>query len=159
MQYKTYDQLSIDELYAIAELRQQVFIVEQNSVYLDLDGLDQEALHYLVKLDLVESGLVKPDQVEAEQQLIGYGRLRVLPLSKQVKLERIVLQRSYRGTGIGRDLLKTMLADVQQFHSGFDITLASQTYACGFYRRLGFVEFGEPYDDGGIEHISMRFKT
>ena len=81
----------------------------------------------------------------------------LLPLSKQVKLERIVLQKSHRGTGIGQRLLKAMLAEVQQSHPGFNIMLSSQTYACEFYRRLGFVEFGESYDDGGIEHISMLY--
>jgi ElaA protein len=144
MYRKTFEQLNRDELYAIMQLRQHVFVVEQNSVYLDLDGLDQEAMHYLIKSD--------------NQQLIGYARRRILSLSKQIKFERIVLQKAFRASGMGKKLLQTMLHDVHQSHPDFVILLSSQTSACKFYRRLGFVEYGESYDDGGIEHIGMQFK-
>lgn len=143
MIYKTFEQLSRDDLYAIAKIRQDVFIVEQNSVYVDLDGLDQEAIHYLLE--------------DQKKLLIGYGRYRVLALSKQVKIERVVLLKQHRGKGKGESLINTMLQDIKATFVDFKIALSAQTTACEFYHRLGFVEFGEPYDDGGIEHIGMLY--
>lgn len=143
MIYKTFEQLSRDDLYAIAKIRQDVFIVEQNSVYVDLDGLDQEAIHYLLE--------------DKNKLLVGYGRYRVLELSKQVKIERVVLLKQHRGKGKGESLIKTMLKDIETNFVDFKIVLSAQTSAVKFYHRLGFVEFGTPYDDGGIEHIGMLY--
>ncbi|MCF2946684.1 GNAT family N-acetyltransferase [Paraglaciecola aquimarina] len=142
---KTFVQLTQDEIYAIAKLRQDVFIVEQNSIYQDLDGLDQSAIHYLLK------------QPQDQELLLGYGRVRAIESTKQIKIERIVLLKQARGKGFGKMMLQQMLADINQSYAEFNIVLSSQTYACEFYRQLGFVEYGEPYDDGGIEHISMLY--
>lgn len=152
---KTFEQLSRDDLYAIAKIRQDVFIVEQNSVYVDLDGFDQEAIHYLLE----EKNLLEDKHLLQGQNkwLIGYGRYRVLEFSKQVKIERVVLVKQHRGQGKGETLINTMLKDIQESFVDFKIILSAQTIACEFYHRLGFVEFGEPYDDGGIEHISMIY--
>lgn len=145
MYCKTFSELSKDELYALAKLRQQVFIVEQNSIYCDLDDYDQEAIHYL--------------NIDQQNKLIAYGRYRKIPEFDEVKIERVVLAAQARGLGLGKSLIVAMLADIQGEYPLARITLSSQTDASVFYQRLGFVEFGEVYDDGGILHIGMAYQS
>ncbi|PKH00399.1 GNAT family N-acetyltransferase [Paraglaciecola sp. MB-3u-78] len=144
MYRKTFEELSKDELYALATLRQQVFIVEQNSIYSDLDDYDQTAIHYL--------------DVDPQDKLIAYARYRKIPQLDEVKIERVVLARQVRGLGLGKSLIVTMLKDIQDEYSLGKITLSSQIDASEFYRRLGFAEFGEVYDDGGIMHVGMVYQ-
>jgi ElaA protein len=149
MYRKSFEELSKDELYALAKLRQQVFIVEQNSIYSDLDDCDQEAIHYL--------------DVDQQDNLIAYGRYRKISFcddvkSDEVKIERVVLAAQARGLGLGKSLIVAMLADIQGEYPEAKITLSSQVDASEFYQRLGFVEFGEVYDDGGIMHIGMIYR-
>jgi ElaA protein len=144
MYRKTFEELSKDELYALATLRQQVFIVEQNSIYSDLDDYDQTAIHYL--------------DIDPQDKLIAYARYRKIPQLDEVKIERVVLARQVRGLGLGKSLIVTMLKDIQDEYSLGKITLSSQIDASEFYRRLGFVEFGEVYDDGGILHVGMVYQ-
>jgi ElaA protein len=151
---KTFEELSKGELYALAKLRQQVFIVEQNSIYSDLDDCDQQAIHYL--------------DVDQQDNLIAYGRYRKISFcddkksddvkSDEVKIERVVLAAQARGLGLGKSLIVAMLADIQSEYPLAKITLSSQVDASEFYQRLGFVEFGEVYDDGGLMHIEMVYQ-
>lgn len=149
MYRKTFKELSKDELYALLKLRQQVFIVEQNSIYSDLDDYDQEAIHYL--------------ETDQQDKLIAYSRYRKIShcddaKSDEVKIERVVLATQARGLGLGKSIITAMLKDIQDEYSLAKITLSSQVEACEFYRRLGFVEYGEVYDDGGIMHIGMVYQ-
>jgi len=144
MYHKTFTQLSKDELYALAKLRQQVFIIEQNSIYADLDDHDQTAIHYL--------------DVDPQDNLIAYARYRKITLCDEVKIERVVLAAQARGLGLGKSLIIIMLTDIQGDYPLAKITLSSQIDATEFYKRLGFVEFGEVYDDGGIMHIGMVYQ-
>jgi ElaA protein len=141
MYCKTFKELSKDDLYALAKLRQQVFIVEQNSIYNDLDDYDQMAIHYL---DFDQLG-----------KLTVYARYRQDESFNQVKIERVVLDKSVRGKGQGKRLMLIMLDDISANLPGKIIVLSSQLEVCQFYRSLGFKSQGEPYDDGGIAHISM----
>ncbi|MEP1447227.1 MAG: GNAT family N-acetyltransferase [Paraglaciecola sp.] len=144
MYTKTFEQLTKDELYALAKLRQEVFIVEQNSIYLDLDDCDQEAVHFL--------------EFGTQNRLMAYGRYRKILEAEEVKIERVVLTDQARGQGLGKFLIVAMLKEIQEKHPSDKITLSSQIAASEFYRRLGFVEYGEQYDDGGIMHIGMVYR-
>jgi ElaA protein len=144
MYRKTFEELSKNELYALAKLRQQVFIVEQNSVYIDLDGHDQKAIHYL---DFAPSG-----------KLTVYARYRQGKSIDEVKIERVVLDKSVRGKGQGKRLMQTILSDINFSSPKSCIVLSAQTGVCSFYRSLGFITQGEVYDDGGIEHIDMFYQ-
>jgi len=143
MYSKTFEQLTKDELYALAKLRQQVFIIEQNSIYLDLDDCDQDAMHYL---DFNQQG-----------NLIVYARYRKIVQIDEVKIERVVLAAQARGLGLGKSLMVGMLKDIQGEYPLAKVTLSSQIDASDFYQRLGFVEVGEVYDDGGIMHVGMVY--
>jgi ElaA protein len=144
MYLKTFEELSKNELYSLAQLRQKVFIVEQNSIYNDLDDYDQEAIHYL---DFDQSG-----------KLTVYARYRLVESSNEVKIERVVLDKSVRGKGQGKRLMKFILNDINLNFSNISIVLSAQLEVCSFYRSLGFVTQGEVYDDGGIEHINMFYQ-
>lgn len=143
MYHKTFEELTKDELYALAKLRQQVFIVEQNSIYCDLDDCDQEAIHYM--------------ECDLQDRLIAYARYRKVSQLDEVKIERVVLAAQARGLGLGKSLIVTMLQDIHLEYPVAKITLSSQIDASEFYQRLGFVEFGEVYDDGGILHVGMVY--
>jgi ElaA protein len=143
MQAKTFEQLTKNELYAVSKLRQDVFIIEQNSVYCDLDGLDQSSLHYL---DNDEKGMLQ-----------GYARFRQVEKINIVKIERVVLTKAMRGTGRGKWLILVLLNDIKRDLPTVNITLSAQIEAIRFYQKLGFTEQGEPYEDGGIPHITMLY--
>jgi ElaA protein len=155
MYRRTFAELSKEELYALLKLRQQVFIIEQNSIYSDLDDCDQEAIHYL--------------HVDQQDNLIAYGRYRKISHrddmknndvnSDEVKIERVVLAAQARGLGLGKSLIVAMLGDIQGEYPLAKITLSSQLDASEFYQRLGFVEVGEGYDDGGIMHVGMVYQV
>ena len=140
-------ELSLTQFYALAELRQDVFIVEQQSIYGDLDGLDSEAKHFLCW-----------SSTQADAQLIGYARYRVCAAQEQIKIERVVLAAAARGQGVGKLIMQTILQDIDVQHVGAQISLSSQVAAQTFYQALGFVAQGESYDDGGIEHITMYYQ-
>jgi ElaA protein len=145
MYTKTFKQLTKDELYALAKLRQEVFIVEQNSVYLDLDNCDQEAMHFL--------------EYDTQNRLIAYARYRKVSEAEEVKIERVVLALQARGQGLGNSLLVAMLEHIRNAYPSVKVTLSSQTDASKFYQKLGFVEYGDVYDDGGIMHIGMIYRV
>jgi ElaA protein len=144
MYTKTFEQLTKNELYALLKLRQQVFIVEQNSIYCDLDDYDQEAIHFL--------------EHDPQDRLIAYSRYRKISQNDEVKIERVVLSEQARGLGLGKSLIVAMLQDIKRKYPLARITLSSQLDASEFYQRLGFFEFGEKYDDGGIMHVGMVYQ-
>ncbi|MEP0355834.1 GNAT family N-acetyltransferase [Paraglaciecola sp.] len=143
MKRKTFNELDIRELYAICKLRQDVFIVEQNSIYNDLDGLDQTSVHFL--------------DINDNEEIIGYARYREVG-KEHFKLERVVLREDSRGGGRGKTIIEQMLTDIRLTTPSAKISLSAQTNALKFYHSLGFQAVGEPYDDGGIEHITMMLK-
>lgn len=136
-----FSQLTNQQLYAILQLRQRVFVQEQQSIYDDIDGLDQDALHWCMF---------------ENEQLIGYARSRYTTSQKTIQIERVVNHRQYRGKGLGKLLIQTILADKLSFPDAKKVVLSAQVSALSFYRELGFTEYGDTYDDGGIMHQSMQ---
>ena len=130
-------------LQAIFRLRQNVFIVEQQSIYEDIDGHDEDCWHLLM---------------QHEQKLCGY--LRIRPTKEVLKIERVVLEPEWRGKKLGPELMQRAMQKCQQIDpvGKKGIELSAQTSALDFYLKFGFVAVGEPYDDGGIEHQTMRYK-
>ena len=139
--WKTFDQLSKEELYELLSLRQSIFVVEQKSWYLDADGLDNCSLHLLIKLNDV---------------LLGY--LRLLP--PKIKYDtpsigRIAILENYRGNKIGSRLVKEGIQKSLEIFSTHSLTISAQEYLIKFYEDHGFKVFGEVYDEDGIPHIQM----
>jgi ElaA protein len=134
----TGDEITVAQLYPLLELRSAVFVIEQESIYQDLDGRDllPSTVHFWW-----QSG-DEPD---------GYLRLLRDPDGAH-RIGRVCTAKHARGTGLGALLMKAAMERV-----GDDAAvLEAQTYAQAFYARFGFASTGEPYDEDGIEHITMR---
>lgn len=146
---RRFDELSTDDLYQILQLRAEVFVVEQDCVYQDVDGFDQGALHVLGRL----TG-------DKGAPLVSYTRL----LPPGVKYEgassigRVVTRETARGGGNGKALMQNSIAFCQQHWPDSAIVISAQQYLEKFYRSLGFVTETEAYSEDGIPHIRMRLK-
>lgn len=134
-------ELSMQQLYSILQLRQRVFIQEQASIYDDIDGLDADSIHWCYF---------------EGNQLVTYARVRPLNDLTTFKIERVVNHPEHRGKGKGVTLMESILKALKGSNESVCIELSAQISVLGFYRRLGFKEVGEAYDDGGILHKSMR---
>jgi ElaA protein len=138
---KAFQELTVDELYALLKLRSEVFVVEQNCVFLDQDDKDQKCHHLLLY-----SG----------DELVGYSRLVPAGLSyPEMAIGRVITSASARGKGYGRVLMELSIDYCHKLFGVGDIRLGAQTYALGFYASLGFIADGDRYDEDGIEHIEM----
>ena len=138
---KKFDELSVHELYAILELRNEVFVVEQNCVFQDTDNMDQLSYHL--------SGYLNGN-------LIAYARL--IPPSiayKEMSIGRIVSKPSFRKLGIGKKLVEAAIEEMYSLFGLQPIKIGAQYYLLNFYQSLGFKEIGEIYLLDGIDHIEM----
>ncbi len=144
-QCRSFHELSNDELYAVLAARQDVFIIEQNCIYPDFDGLDREARHVL--------GWVT---VGGKRVLGAYLRI-LAPGVKytEMSLGRVLTTRAARGAGIGRELLAQGIAHAERLHPGHRIRIGAQHYLERFYQGFGFATISAPYDEDGIAHIDM----
>jgi ElaA protein len=134
----TGDQLSAATLYALLALRVNVFVVEQQSPYADLDGRD-----------------LSPDTVhlwwQPGAEPLSYLRLLAEP-DGSARIGRVCTVPSARGTGLGRRLMDVAMAEV----GDRAVVLDAQVQVQAMYARYGFRPEGEPYDDAGVPHVTMR---
>ncbi|MGO4221139.1 GNAT family N-acetyltransferase [Lysobacter sp. TAF61] len=143
-QARHFRELDIDTLYALLKLRSEVFVIEQNCVYLDPDGKDRhpDAVHLLGYAD--------------NGELAAY--LRILPAGlsyPQVSFGRVLTAPAHRGRGLGEPMLHAALQQIQARWPGADIQIGAQAHLQAFYGRHGFVPSSEPYLDDGIPHVDM----
>lgn len=138
---KHFDELTTRELYALLRLRNEVFIIEQNCPYLDLDEKDFACFHVLYY---------------ADDQLAGHTRLLPKGISyDDVSIGRVATGTAYRGLGLGRQLMEASINGCYEKFGRSDIRISAQLYLLKFYQSLGFQEVGEPYDEDDIPHIEM----
>ena len=139
---KYYSDLSLDELYAIMVLRQQVFVVEQNCPFLDCDGLDRQCWHLMCY-----SG----------DSLVAYCRLLPAHLSYvgYTSIGRVVSTMESRRHGLGITLMEEALKEQEKLFGDLPIKIGAQLYLKRFYEIFGFQVSGEIYLEDGIEHIHM----
>lgn len=139
---RRFNELSVDELYEALQLRSEVFVVEQNCVYQDLDYKDQKALHVLGIAD---------DKIVAYTRLFGPG-----DYFKECSIGRVVISQAYRDRKWGHLLMQESIKAVEAHFGKGAITISAQQYLTKFYQSQGFVQQGEPYLEDGIPHIRMR---
>lgn len=138
---KAFQELTVNELYDLLKLRSEVFVVEQNCVFLDQDDKDQKCYHLLLY---------------SADQLVGYSRLVPAGLSYQeMAIGRVVSSPAMRGKGVGKLVMELSIEYCHKLFEVGVIRIGAQTYALEFYGALGFVSDGEVYDEDGIEHIEM----
>ncbi len=138
---KTFNQLTINELYSLLQLRSDVFVVEQDCVYQDVDGKDQKAIHVLGYKD---------------EKIVAYTRIfKPGDYFEQASIGRVVVKESERQFKYGYDIMKASI-DAVDFHFRVtNIKVSAQTYLMKFYNNLGFKKVGEEYLEDGIPHIAM----
>jgi len=140
---RRFDELSSRQLYAILAARLEVFVVEQNCPYQDLDGLDSIARHlsaWTSRGDLAAYARILPPETRFEQPSIG----RVLT----------VLHR--RRVGLGVELMRRVIVAAAEAFPGHDLRISAQRYLEEFYRGLGFEIDSQPYLEDGIPHVEMQ---
>jgi ElaA protein len=136
-----FESLTPRQLYAIMQLRQRVFVVEQRCAYLDADGKDFGSL------------LGWGDN---KGQLVATARILAPGVSyAEPSIGRVVTAPEGRGTGWGRLLLASALAEVGALYPGCSVRIGAQCYLERFYRAFGFEVASGPYDEDGIPHIEM----
>jgi ElaA protein len=144
-QWKPFPELTLEELYQVLALREQVFVVEQKSIYQDADGYDPKAHHLL--------GL-QPG--EPAPWLAAY--LRVLPPGTkfpEASLGRVVTSPRARRSGYGKALVEQGVTFIEANYPGVPIRIGAQHYLQRFYEGYGFRQVSDVYDEDGIPHIDM----
>jgi len=142
---KAFHELNVNELYELLKLRSEVFVLEQNCVFLDQDDKDQQCYHLLLFSNDI---------------LAGYSRLVPAGLSyPEMSIGRVVTSPAFRGKGLGIVVMEMSIQKCQELFGKADIRIGAQTYALGFYSALGFVSYGNTYDEDGIEHVEMVWKN
>ena len=138
-----FDKLSLEQLYKIMKLRQEVFVVEQNCPYLDADDKDQESFH-LVSWD--ENG-----------EALAYVRLLPKGLSypEYASIGRVVTSAKIRRSGGGKQLMHEALLWAKKLFGDTPVKISAQSYLLSFYRNLGFEPIGEEYLEDDIPHRAM----
>ena len=139
LQVKRFEELTAAELYAILKLRVNVFVVEQNCPYPELDDLDQQALHVWL---------------EDEEGIEAYLRV----LDKGVKSPHAAIGRVVavkRRMGLGTQIVQAGIKAAREYFGADAVYLEAQTYARGLYEKLGFHQISEEFLEDGIPHIQM----
>lgn len=139
---KRFYDLTVDELYDLLRLRSEVFVVEQNCVFLDQDNIDKDCFHL--------SGF-------HQNKLIAYARI-VPPLVvyNEASIGRVVTSASVRKTGVGKQLMHQAIEKLYLLFGKVSIKIGAQLYLKSFYQSFGFYQSGNVYTEDGIEHIHME---
>ena len=139
--YNSFNELDVVELYAILQLRNEVFVVEQNCVYQDADNKDALSYHL--------SGW-------DGNTLVAYCRILPPGISyPEASIGRVVASPAYRNTGCGRELMKEAIIRTQAQFDCNAIKISAQLYLKKFYEKLGFIQVSETYLEDNIPHIVM----
>ena len=141
IQLRSFEQLSIYQLYEILRLRSEVFVVEQDCVYQDIDNKDNKALHVL--------GF-------SGNQLVAYTRCFAPGFYfDEAAIGRVVVAAEYRKYGFGHKIMEASVKAIERHYETTAIKLSAQQYLTKFYNSHGFSETGEGYLEDGIPHIAM----
>jgi len=138
---KSFEQLTKLELYYLLQLRSEVFVVEQDCVYQDLDGKDEKALHIL--------GL-------KEDKIVAYTRVFKPGLYfDEASIGRVVVAKNERQYKYGYDIMNASIEAIQDRYKTPEIKISAQSYLNKFYTNLGFKNVGKEYLEDGIPHVAM----
>jgi len=138
---KRFNELSTHELYVILQLRSEVFVVEQDCVYQDLDNKDLDAYHVLGILD---------------KEIVAYARIfKPGDYFLESSIGRIVVKKEFRKFQYGYKLVENSIQFIENNLQQNTILISAQSYLTKFYNSLGFIRVGEEYLEDGIPHIKM----
>ncbi len=138
---KTFQELTVDELYELLRVRTEVFVVEQDCVYQDMDGDDKEAIHVW---------LTEGDKVVALARVCPAGvHLPTISIGRVITTER--------GKGYGKQIMLAAIDVAVEHFGATSIDIEAQEYAKGFYEGVGFKQSSDTFMLDGIPHIKMRW--
>ena len=138
---KSYEELTKQELYNLLQLRSEVFVVEQDCVYQDIDGKDQKAFHVLGYKD---------------HHLIAYTRIfKPGDYFENASIGRVLVAKNERQYKYGNDIMNASIEAVKNILNENIIKISAQSYLKNFYTKLGFKAMGEEYLEDNIPHIAM----
>jgi ElaA protein len=139
---KKYEDLNLDELHDLFALRSEIFVVEQNCLYQDIDGKDKDALHVLGK---------------NKNEIVAYARIFVRgeSYSDFTSIGRVLVKKKSRGKSLGHQLMAFCIKFLETNNPKCSIKISAQTHLEKFYYKYGFRKQGESYLEDGIPHIEM----
>ena len=137
---KKFNELTTTELYGILKARAEVFVVEQNCVYQDLDDMDYNSLHIFLEEEGKVKAYLRAFIKDANVGTVQIGRVLTI----------------VRGTGLGLEVLKTGIEAVKNEFCAAKIYIEAQTYAIGFYEKVGFKVVSDEFLEDGIPHVAME---
>lgn len=141
---KKFSELTTNELYEILKIRVEIFVVEQDCVYQDLDSKDKVSYHLFL---------------EDNEEIIAY--LRILPKGlsyPEVAIGRVLTKATYRKKGLSREMVKRAIDFVSDTLEEKKIRISAQAYLVEFYKSFGFEPTSDIYLEDGIEHIEMLYQ-
>ena len=139
--FKSFDELTNEELYAVLKLRFEVFVIEQNCLDIDPDGKDKVSMHLMLEDDgkIIGCARILPPKVSYDEPSIG----------------RIALDKTYRGKGLGREIVQKCIDFIHNIMKIREIRISGQAYLLDFYKSFGFVVTKGPYFEDKIPHYQM----
>ena len=138
---KSFNELTLEELYWLLRLRSEVFVVEQNCAYQDIDEKDKKAIHVIGKKN---------------KKVVAYTRLfKPRDYFENTSIGRVVVQKEERKHGFGKEIMLASLKAVEEEIGKVKVEISAQVYLKNFYNDLNFKEVGKEYLEDGIPHIRM----
>ncbi|QAT41236.1 GNAT family N-acetyltransferase [Clostridium sp. JN-9] len=140
---KKFNELNAEEIYKILNIRNQVFIVEQQCPYLDCDGRDINSYHLFL---------------ENNNEIAAYLRIIEKGISyNEISIGRVLVNSKYRGKGLARDMMKKAIGYINNQLNETSIRIEAQAYLIDFYKSLGFKQTSEVFLEDNIPHIEMLY--
>jgi ElaA protein len=141
---KNFEEISVYELYDLLQLRSEVFVVEQDCAYQDMDGKDSKALHVIGT---------------KEGNIVAYTRCFEPGIYfKEASIGRVVVESDQRKYGYGHHIMQASIKAIKSHYKTEIIKISAQTYLRKFYESHNFKQLGEGYLEDGIPHIAMMKK-
>ncbi len=138
---KSFDELNLNQLYELLQLRSEIFVVEQDCIYQDIDDKDQKALHVLG---------IKNNKIVAYTRIFKPG-----DYFENASIGRVAVKKEERKYGFGKKIMLTSIKAIKEKLHTDKVELSAQVYLKKFYNDLGFLIIGEEYLEDGIPHIKM----
>lgn len=139
---KTFQEFTVPELYNLLKARSEVFVVEQNCVYLDADGYDQQAIHVWAE--------------DEEGEILAYCRVFDKGIKyEETSLGRVITTQKGRGRSLGKQLIQYAVETIENRYHTSEIRISAQDYLLKFYGDFGFEDTGKKYLEDDIPHTEM----
>ena len=139
---KHFHELTTTELYEILKSRAEIFVVEQNCIYQDLDNIDYRSLHIFYESNGKIVAYLRAFEKDSTKKIVQIGRVLTLT----------------HGIGLGGKLLKEGITQIKEKWNPSSIYIEAQCYATGFYEREGFVISSDEFLEDGIPHVEMKLE-